>query len=402
MFSKTKFLLVLLIMAVFAWLAGPGSRGAAAEQPIKIYLFWTKGCPHCAQEKEFLAKLAGRDQQIKVITFELIESRDNRELFRKVGQELRANVSGVPFTVIGERYVIGWLDEDSTGALIREAVAEARRTGAPDLVARLRQPQPPPPISPENKVLPEKLKLPWFGELEIKYLSLGLLTVIIGLLDGFNPCAMWALIFLINLLLGMEDRRKMWILGGAFIVTSSLVYFLFMTAWLNLLIFVGFIVWVRIAIGGVALAAGFYNLREYMTNRAGVCKLSGTERRQRRMDRIKEIVQTRKFFLALGGIIILALAVNLVELICSAGFPVIYLQVLSLTPLPVWQYYLYLGLYILIYMLDDLIVFVAAMVTLQMLGLGTKYKQVSSLVGGVLMLILGLLLIFRPQVLMFG
>jgi glutaredoxin len=402
MSGKAKICLALLAMAVFAWLAGPASLWAASEQPVKIYVFWTKGCPHCAQEKEFLAKLAGRDQQIKVITFELIESRANRELFSEVGKELRANVSGVPFTVVGERYITGWLDEESTGARILQAVVEARRTNAPDVVARLRQPLLPPPIPPEKKVLPDRLKLPFFGEIEIKYLSLGLLTVIIGLLDGFNPCAMWVLIFLINLLLGMENRRKMWILGGAFIITSGLVYFLFMTAWLNFLVFVGFIVWVRIAIGGVALGAACYNLREYFTKRAGVCKLSNTERRQRRMDRLKEIVQTRKFILALGGIILLAFAVNLVELICSAGFPVIYLQVLSLTPLPFWQYYLYLAFYIFLYMLDDMIVFVVAMITLEMLGLGTKYKQFSSLVGGVLMLILGLLLIFRPQALMFG
>jgi thiol-disulfide isomerase/thioredoxin len=374
---------------------------AADTQPVNIYLFWTKGCPHCALEKEFLAELASRDKQIKIITFELIESRENRELFRKVGEELRANVSGVPFTVVGEQHFIGWLGEDSTGAAIEEAIQEARRTKAPDVVAGLLSPAIP-LVSQEKQAIPEKLLLPFFGEIEIKYLSLGLITLIIGALDGFNPCAMWVLVFLINLLLGMEDRRKMWILGGAFIFSSAVVYFLFMTAWLNLLVFLGFILWVRVAIGLVALLAGFYNLREYFTNRAGVCKLTGSDRRQKRMDRLKEIVQTRKFLLAVGGIMLLALAVNLVELVCSAGFPVIYLQILSLTPMPFWQYYLYLALYIFIFMLDDLIVFIVAMVTLEMLGLGTKYKRASNLIGGVLMLILGGLLIFRPEALMFG
>ena len=254
----------------------------------------------------------------------------------------------------------------------------------------------------EKQAIPEKLPLPLVGEIEIKYLSLGLVTLIIGLLDGFNPCAMWVLVFLINLLLGMEDRRKMWILGGTFIAASGVIYFLFMTAWLNFLIFVGFIVWVRIAIGGVALLAGFYNLREYFTSRAGVCKLEAGAGRKKRLERIKEAVHSRKFWLALGGIILLAIAVNLVELICSAGFPVIYLQILSLNKLPFWQYYLYMVFYIIMYMLDDMIIFVAAMITLQLLGVGTKYKQASNLVGGVLMLILGLLLIFRPDALMFG
>ncbi|MFI5331991.1 MAG: hypothetical protein ACHQ2F_13310 [Desulfobaccales bacterium] len=345
--------------------------------------------------------MASSDQNLQIITLELTESRDNRELFGKVGQELRAQVSGVPFTVVGERYFIGWLAEDSTGAAIANAVQEARRTQAPDVVAGLRG-RPADLMPPEKQAIPEKLPLPLVGEIEIKYLSLGLVTLIIGLLDGFNPCAMWVLVFLINLLLGLEDRRKMWIFGGTFIAASGLIYFLFMTAWLNFLVFVGFIVWVRIAIGGVALLAGFYNLREYLTNRAGVCKLESGEGRRRRLERIKAAVHGQKFWLALGGIILLAFAVNLVELICSAGFPVIYLQILSLNKLPFWQYYLYMVLYIFMYMLDDMIIFMAAMITLQLLGVGTKYKQASNLIGGVLMLILGILLIFRPQALMFG
>ena len=394
------FILVSLIAAISLGYGVPISLGAD-DQPVNIYLFWTKGCPHCALEKEFLEKLTSQDKQLKIINFELIESRDHRELFKRVGEELRANVSGVPLTVVGEQYFIGWLDEATTGAAIEQAVAEARRTDAPDVVARLRA-QPLPARPGEKKAIPEKLRLPFFGEIDIKYLSLGLVTVIIGALDGFNPCAMWVLVFLINLLLGMQDRRKMWILGGSFILSSSIVYFLFMTAWLNLLVFLGFITWVRIAIGLVAILAGFYNLREYFSNLAGVCKLSDTEKRQRRMAKLKEIVQTRKFLLALGGIIFLAFAVNLVELICSAGFPVIYLQILSLTPMPFWQYYLYLSLYIFIFMLDDMVVFIVAMITLQLLGFGTKYKQASDLIGGILMLILGILLIFRPEALMFG
>ena len=279
---KIKTHRALLIIAALAILFCPASiQATVGDQPVNIYLFWTKGCPHCAAEKEYLAQLAGRDRNLKIVTLELIESRDNRELFRKVGEELRANVSGVPFTVVGERYFIGWLDEERTGAAIAQAVAEARRTQAPDVVAGLQAASASAAVPPEQRAIPEKLPLPFFGEIEIKYLSLGLITLIIGLLDGFNPCAMWVLIFLINLLLGMEDRRKMWILGGTFILASAVIYFLFMTAWLNFLVFVGFIVWVRIGIGAVALLAGFYNLREYVTERARTCMLEEAPRRRR-------------------------------------------------------------------------------------------------------------------------
>jgi hypothetical protein len=120
------------------------------------------------------------------------------------------------------------------------------------------------------------------------------------------------------------------------------------------------------------------------------------------MDRIKDIVRNQSFWLALGGIIILAFAVNLIELLCSLGLPVIYTEILTLTPIPAWQYYLYLLLYIFIFMLDDMVVFAVAMITLQLVGGTTKYKQWSDLIGGLIMLIIGVLLIFKPEMLMFG
>ncbi len=349
-----------------------------------------------------MARLEKKDKNIQIITLDVSDNQENLDLLKKVGESLDVQIPGVPFTVVGNRYFVGWLDENTTGLAIEKAIQDVRAQPAPDVVARLRPAHPIPPLPREKTAVPEKLTLPFFGEIEIKYLSLGLITLIIGLLDGFNPCAIWVLVFLINLLLGMEDRRKMWLFGGTFIAASGIIYFLFMTAWLNLLLFLGFIIWIRVIIGLVALLAGFYNLREYFTNRAGVCKLEEGAGRKRRMAKIKEAIQTRKFWLALGGIILLAIAVNMVELICSAGFPVIYLQILSLNPLPFWQYYLYMALYIVMYMLDDMIVFVVAMITLELLGLGTRYKQASNLIGGVLMLIIGVLLILKPEYLMFG
>jgi hypothetical protein len=391
-----------LILAVLLFFCLSPQAFAEDRATVRVYLFWGEGCYHCTLEKEFLAKLAQKDQEIKIIPLEVTRSKQNLELLKQVGKSLGAEVSGVPFTVVGDRYFIGWLDEPTTGRAIEKAIQEIRAQPAPDVVARLLPAPPVPPPAPEKPAIPEKLPLPLGGEIEIKYLSLGLLTVIIGLLDGFNPCALWVLVFLINLLLGMEDRRKMWIFGGTFITASGIIYFLFMTAWLNLLLFLGFIFWIRVLIGLVALLAAFYNLREYFTNRAGVCKLEEGARRKRRMAQIKEAIQSRKFWLALGGIILLATAVNMVELICSAGFPVIYLQILSLNPLPFWQYYLYMALYIVMYMLDDMTIFVTAMITLQFFGVDTRYKRASHLIGGTLMLIIGVLLIFKPKLLMFG
>ena len=239
------------------------------------------------------------------------------------------------------------------------------------------------------------------GQVKIRALSLPALTIAIGLMDGFNPCAMWVLMFLISLLLGMKNRRRMWLLGGTFILVSGLVYFLFMAAWLNLLIFLGFLTIVRLVIGGVALVTGGYNLREYWIHRPG-CKVVKSESRRRIFEQLKAITQKPSLFMALGGIILLAFAVNLVELLCSVGLPAVYTQVLTLSALPILQYYLYLVAYVFFFMLDDLLVFLIAMLTLRAVGLSDKYSRFSSLIGGLIILIIGLLIIFKPGWLMFG
>jgi glutaredoxin len=183
----------------------------ADDQVITVYLFWTEGCPHCAHEKAFLAKLHRAHPSMKIVMLDLSGRPDKRELFQKVGKSLNADISGVPFTVIGKHYLIGWQDEATTGRALVAAIKEARRAGTPDIVAALRaEPSPllPPAPVPAIQAIPATLNVPLFGQIHLKYLSLGLVTVIIGALDGFNPCAMWVLIFLINLLLGMADRKK--------------------------------------------------------------------------------------------------------------------------------------------------------------------------------------------------
>ena len=223
-----------------------------------------------------------------------------------------------------------------------------------------------------------------------------------GLLDGFNPCALWTLFFLISLLLGMNDRKRMWTLGVAFIVASASVYFIFMSAWLNLVLFLGIIIWVRLFIALLALFGGGYSIREFFINKTNVCKVTGNEKRQKVFEKLRNIVKQNNLWIALGGIVLLAFLVNLVELICSAGLPAVFTQVLAMNNLSTWGYYSYILLYILFFMIDDLFVFFIAMITFKMTGITTKYAKYSHLIGGVIMVVIGILLIFKPEWLMFG
>ena len=175
-----------------------------------------------------------------------------------------------------------------------------------------------------------------------------------------------------------------------------------MAAWLNFILFIGMVNWVRMLIGLVALLGGGYSLREFWVNKNGSCKVTNKGNRKEVFEKLKMITKKKSFWLAIGGIILLAFAVNLVEAICSAGIPAVYTQILSLNNLSTLEYYLYILLYIFFFMLDDLIVFFVAMTTLRMTGANSKYSRLSSLIGGVLMVLVGLLLIFKPEWLMFG
>ncbi len=377
---------------------------ALANEPVVIYIFESETCPHCAKEKVFLEKLKQEmGSQIEIKEFEISKNPENIKLIKQIAQTLGINISGIPFTMIGNEYFIGYHSDETTGQRIRELVDHFSKTSYTDPIAPLivkEIPQEDPNKISQN--IPEKMTLPFIGEIDTKNISLPLLTVVIAGIDGFNPCAMWVLIFLISLLLGMKDKKRMWILGTAFIVASAFVYFLFLSAWLNLFLFLGFVFWVRVVIGLVAIFSGTLYLKKYFTDKADVCEVSESPRQKKIFDKLKDISQQKQFWLALGGIILLAFAVNLVELICSAGLPAVYTNVLSLSDLSGLQHYSYLLLYILIFMLDDLIVFFVAMFTLRTLAFTKKYSQFSALVGGVLITIVGLLLLFKPEWLMFN
>jgi glutaredoxin len=395
----------------------------------EVYFFYGDGCPHCAKEEVFLNNVVSQKYpDIKINRYEVWGNQANAKFLAEAAEKLNIKVSGVPILIVGDKAVVGFLDDKTSGAQIMALLDEFASGKCADaleqVVNNTLENQ-----SPEEQLcehscdstdsecqqncgcstdseraqnISQKIKIPFFGEKDVKEFSLPILTVAVGVLDGFNPCAMWVLVFLITLLLGTANRKRMWILGVAFIITSGFVYFLFLSAWLNLFLFVGFLAVVRYAIGLVAIGSGFYHLKEYFTNKEAACKVTGGEKKKKIFDRLKQIISRESFVLSLLGIIILAAVVNLVELVCSAGLPAVYTQVLSLSNLPLWQYYGYLFLYIFFFMLDDLLIFFMAMFTLKISGINTKYTRYSNLIGGIIILIIGILLIFKPGWLMFG
>jgi thiol-disulfide isomerase/thioredoxin len=373
-----------------------------ASEKVNLYFFWGQGCPHCAEERVFLQKLVQNNKDISLYEYEVYNSVENRIKLQEAAKKLNTEVNGVPFLVIGEKYLVGYLNDETTGKKIESIIEDYKKTGCYDIFQT--SPKEPLPPSKEECTPSEEANkpvLPKIGGMDLEKLSLPALTIALGFIDGFNPCAMWVLLFLISLLIGMQNKKRMWILGIAFIVSSASVYLLFMVAWLNLFLFVGYIFWVRAFIAGISLAGGIASLKKFLSKNTSGCDVVGEEKRKNIFEKLGEITSNKSFLMALIGIMALAFAVNLVELVCSAGLPAVYTQVLALNSLGKVKYYLYILLYIFFFMLDDLFVFFVAMFTLQMTGVTTKYVKWSRLIGGILMIAIGLLLLFHPEVLMF-
>ena len=243
-----------------------------------------------------------------------------------------------------------------------------------------------------------------FGVVSLKNVSLPIFTIILGAVDGFNPCAMWILIFLITMMFSMHDRKRMWILGLTFIFISGFVYLCFMLSWLSLASFLSSVVLIRFLIACFAVSFGMVNIYRYFKslNSDVGCDVTDKKKRVKIMERIKKIVNEKSFLLSILGIMLLAFSVNLIELLCSLGIPVMFTNVLAMNELSTLEYVIYIGLYLIFFLIDDILIFVIAMKTLKIKGISNKYTKYSHLIGGIIMLLLGILMVIKPEWLMFN
>ncbi len=228
------------------------------------------------------------------------------------------------------------------------------------------------------------------GEFDSQGTSLPLITFLIALIDGFNPCAMSILLFLISILLEMKEAWKRWYLGGLFVLTSGFSYFLFLTSWLKINEFIGLIPITRALIAMAAWIIGIWTLNQWWEgrNKQAGCKVSEQENSRKMFAKITEVLHRQNLVLASFGIVALAFSVNLFELLCSAALPATYTNILAGSGVEGFGKLGYLLLYVLVFMFDDFLIFGLAMITLQATGITNKYNNLVKLISGVIMLIL--------------
>lgn len=356
---------------------------------IVIYLFYGKECPHCEDEKDFLKDVKKKyGKYVEVKEYETWHDTKNNEKLIDVKKYFNFAGKGVPFTVIGEDYYSGY--SDSTGKKIESSIIKYIKNVYPKAEID------------ESLIIDKNTEeIPFLGSINVKATSLVTISIILGFVDGFNPCAMWILLFLIGMLFQMKNKKRMYILGYTFLLVSSIFYF-FAVFFLDLIIGYMTVKIIRYLIGLVAILGGAYNLYKYYNEPKDGCSTTSNTKRKQIMDRIRKFTSEKNLLLALLGVILLAVSVNLVEIMCTTGFPTIFVSILEINEVTGFSKILYLLIYIVMYMIDDLVVFVISMTTLEVTGISTKYNKLSHLVGGILMVLIGILLIFKYEWLMFN
>jgi glutaredoxin len=368
------------------------STAAAAREP-DVELFTREGCPRCDDAKEVVRAMAEKRPELVVRVTDVQRDPEARRRLSELVRERNVGAASVPSVLVRGTLIVGW-SKDSTPARIEALLAGASSTGNEErgesCSAEEATPcEPPPP--------PGELVLPVFGRVDVKALGLPTFTLAIGLVDGFNPCAMWVLLLLLALLVNLESRRKMALVAGVFVAVSGLAYYAFMAAWLNAFLLIGISRVVQVVLGLVAIAVGTIHIKDFFALHRGV-SLSIPERAKPGIyARIRRIVTAEHLVAALAAASVLAVMVNTIELLCTAGLPALYTQVLAAQGLSPAARYAYLALYIAAYIADDVAMVVLAVVTLGRRKLQERGGRWLKLVSGGVILVVGLLLVVRPQ-----
>jgi glutaredoxin len=364
--------LLVLLLAPFFAAAEPPPAGHEAASSGTLQVFVRDGCPHCIAAEEFLAGLAERKPELRVLYRPV--DRDESARDDLVERTRRAGLwpPGVPTFVLDDRVLVGFEDASRSG---------------PALLAFLEEVAPP----------DAGVDLPWIGRVDAERLGLPLFTLAIGLLDGFNPCAVWVLLFLLSLLVRLKDRGRMALVAGTFVVVSGLVYYAFLAAWLNVFLAVGMSETVRFGLATLAIAIGAVNVKDFFAFKVGFSLSIPESAKPGLYARTRRVLRAEALPASLLAVAALAVVVNFVELLCTAGFPAMYTAVLAQHDLTPASHYAYLALYIVGYVADDTLMVATAVMALSSRKLSEAAGRWLKLLSGAVMLVLGVVMMLRPE-----
>ena len=359
---------------------------AQENNRVTIYFFWGEGCTHCANEKIFLEYLTQKYPSLDVKMFEVWYNDENAKIFSDTAEAYGTKAEVVPTTFLADKVWVGFANY--IGEQIEDKVEYCIENECKDPVK-----------DSENHSTIDVIYETLFGQVDTSKLSLPVLAIILGGLDGFNPCAFFVLFFLLSMLVYAKSRRRMLLIGGTFIFFSGFIYFLFMAAWLNLFLIMGQVMMITTIAGAVALIIAVVNIKDFFFFEKGVSLAIPDKAKPRLFGRMRNLLKATSIPSILLGTIVLAVAANTFELLCTAGFPMVFTRVLTMNNLSNAEYYIYLILYNIVYILPLLTIVLIFTVTLGARKLTEWQGRILKLISGVMMLCLGAVLLIRPMLL---
>lgn len=366
-------------------LAVPALAQPGQSPDLEVFVSW--GCPHCEAAQPFIDRLRRERPDLVIRVVDVGADTAARRRLLAVAREQGIAPVGTPAFLVGGTLIVGYDESGRTEAEVRARLPRPPRVRdtltIPPTAAR----------GPPDDVI----DLPLIGPVSVRRVRLPVLSLALGFVDGVNPCAMWALLYLLTLLATLRDRRKMFLLGGTFVAVGGVLYFAFIAAWLELFLLVGWSRPVQLALGGVAILAGTVHLKDFFAFGRGPSLSIPDSAKPALFRQARRVLTAENMAGALVAVAVLSMLVNLVELLCTAGLPAVYTQILASHELGRWAYYGNLALYIGAYVLDDSIVLAVAIVTLSRQRLQERAGRWLKLLSGVVLASLGVVLILRPE-----
>ena len=414
--KNTKFhllgwLTLLTLALALLLLSSPSQVSAQEGNPVVVYMFWGEGCPHCAGAKAFFAEIEPKYPELEFRFYEIYMEVENQEKFIKMAEAFGFEAWGVPTIFIGDRYWEGYaesLNSEIEGVIedcIENGCKDAgagvivpAATQAPDPTATPNASDPANPDNPntENRVI----KVPVFGDVDLNNQPLFIATALIAFVDGVNPCSIWVLTMLIALTLHTGSRKRVALIGIIFISITALVYALFIAGLFTFLTFISFVTWIQVVVALVALVFALVNIKDYFWYKEGVSFTIDDEKKPGLFKRMRKVLDaSNSLWGVISATVVLAAGVSLVEFSCTAGFPVLWTNMVSSQGVTTGEFVLLLLLYMVIYQVDELVIFFAAVFTLKASRMEEKHGRILKLIGGTLMLTLAGVMIFNPSLL---
>ena len=365
----------------------------ASADVTRLYYYSAENCPHCREYGPLVHKLTNQFPDIELIEKDIWLDRSAfEEMIKLLATHGDLPVS-TPTLFLGNKVWIG-LDHEKLRD-IEAQLKECISNSCLDALERMQQNREI-LIADQQDVEDTMILIPLLGDRDAREVSLPLVTLTLGLLDSVNPCAFFVLLFLLSLMIHAHSRMRMLTVGIVFVGFSGLIYFLFMAAWLNLFLATGGLRFVTLLAGLVALVIGAFNIKDYFLFHKGLSLSIPEKVKPGLYHRVRGLVKSANYLSLLGGTALLAIAANSYELLCTAGFPMVFTRILTLQELPIWQYYTYLALYNVIYVIPLLIIVIFFAVTLGAHQLTERQGRCLKLISGVMMADMGLVLVFSP------